>query len=183
MTASPGGLQDQGSISGASLSGEAQGPQAENHTASLISQQWQPSSDLFWIWPQSHFQKVFVRNVFSQKSSQEKTSLSLCTEIKTPPPRPWSTQSVSWWGIATVKKKKKPEPETSRNSPGSLLRKWQGDLRTQHPLREIGLLSSAKLKIRMRTRKIYLSLRGSSDITTVESLQKVCTFLSIHISI
>lgn len=81
------------------------------------------------------------------------------------------------------KKKKKPEPETSRDSPGSLLRKWQGDLRTQHPLRETGLLSSAKLKIRMRTRKIYLSLRGISDITTVESLQKVCSFLSIHISI
>lgn len=180
MTESPSGPQDQRSISGASLSGEAQRPQAENHTASLISQQWQPSLDLFWIWPQSKFQKVLSETCSLRRISRRKP-LFLCTKIKTPPPH--DLHSQLWWGIATVKRKKKTEPETSRDGPGSLLRKWQGDLRTQHPLRETGLLSSAKLKIRMRTRKIYLSLRGSSDITTVESLQKVCSFLSIHISI
>lgn len=44
---------------------------------------------------------------------------------------------------------------------------WRGGrgICAQSSLTERGLLSSVKLKIRMITRKMYLSLRGSSDIT------------------
>lgn len=167
----------------ASRSREARQPQAVCRRARLFHQpcfsEMTSSSGSVPIWPQNNFLNMFVRNsFFSQKHPPEKTSLPLRSKIKIPPPcnrhtRRSEEESLQW----------RKEPETHSDSRASLLGRWRSDLHTQHPLLGTGLLSSVKLKIRMRTRKIYLSLKGSSDITTMASLQKVCSFLSIHIPI
>lgn len=127
------------------------------------------------IWPESNFQKGFV--LLSEEFPGEKP-LFLWTVKNQPSTHDWHTLTAMMRDCCSNSKKQRPTVAVVHLP-------WGGDKEICVPASSHRNRPPAfhKTKNKAITRKIYLSLKGCSDITIMASLQKVCSLLSIHISI